>query len=134
MGSAQTSIDVDVPVHVAYQAWNDFSSFPRFMSDVRSVTRTGEDRYHWVASFNGRHQEFDVEVVQRETDRRLAWRSVGNGDGRHSAHVSFEPLGEGRTRVVMALEWAPQWFSDMAPAALRAYARRFKLVVEEDRL
>ena len=44
MASVQESVDVDVPVSVAYDQWTQFESFPHFMGGVErsrsSTTRT----------------------------------------------------------------------------------------------
>ena len=47
------SITVDAPVERVYEFWNDFENFPRFMSHVHEVRRTGPDRTHWVVAGPG---------------------------------------------------------------------------------
>ena len=37
MSQIQQSVDVDVPVSVAYNQWTQFESFPDFMSGVESI-------------------------------------------------------------------------------------------------
>ena len=39
MSQIQQSVDVDVPVSVAYNQWTQFESFPHFMSGVESITQ-----------------------------------------------------------------------------------------------
>jgi uncharacterized membrane protein len=39
MSQIQQSVDVDVPVNVAYNQWTQFESFPQFMSGVESITQ-----------------------------------------------------------------------------------------------
>ena len=38
MNSVEQSIDVDVPVRVAYDQWTQFESFPSFMDGVEEST------------------------------------------------------------------------------------------------
>ena len=51
--SVTASIDVDVPVRVAYDQWTQFETFPEFLSGVDSVTQLDDTRTHWVVSIGG---------------------------------------------------------------------------------
>ena len=47
MASVQESVDVDVPIRVAYDQWTQFESFPQFMGGVATGTWVGQpDAYH----------------------------------------------------------------------------------------
>jgi hypothetical protein len=53
MSQIQQSVDVDVPVSVAYNQWTQLESFPHFMSGVESITQVDDTRNHWVTSIAG---------------------------------------------------------------------------------
>ena len=43
MANVEQTIDVDVPVRVAYDQWTQFESFPQFMDGVDRVVQ-GDDK------------------------------------------------------------------------------------------
>ena len=47
MSTIEQSIDVNVPVHTAYNQWTQFEEFPRFMEGVEEVRQLDERRLHW---------------------------------------------------------------------------------------
>jgi uncharacterized membrane protein len=53
MSTIEESIDVDVPVHTAYNQWTQFEEFPRFMDGVESVRQLDDAHVHWVAEIGG---------------------------------------------------------------------------------
>ena len=55
MSRIEESIDVDVPVRVAYDQWTQFESFPSFMDGVESITQTDPTHNHWVTKGRWRH-------------------------------------------------------------------------------
>ena len=71
------TIIVGAPVDEVFEAWADFESFPRFMKNLASVTRTGEGRSHWVMHGPmGTKLEWDAETTMIEKNRRIGWHSV----------------------------------------------------------
>jgi uncharacterized membrane protein len=44
----EKSIQVDVPVSVAYNQWTQFADFPQFMGGVKEVVQLDDTRLHWV--------------------------------------------------------------------------------------
>src|SRR4051794_3352443 len=69
----QQSVDVDVPVSVAYNQWTQFESFPNFMSGVESITQIDDTHNRWVTNIAGVTREFDTEVTEQHPDERVAW-------------------------------------------------------------
>jgi len=99
------SITVPAPVSDVYRRWNDFPSFPSFMSNVQEVKPLGGNRYHWIARIFGIKQEWDAEVTENVPNQRISWRSTS---GPYNAGtVSFTPDGSGQTSVRLRLEYAP---------------------------
>src|SRR5689334_9484054 len=45
----EKSVEVDVPVRVAYNQWTQFEEFPRFMQGIKEVRQVNEKKTHWVA-------------------------------------------------------------------------------------
>jgi uncharacterized membrane protein len=105
VSTIQKSIDVQVPVHTAYNQWTQFESFPSFMEGVQEVRQLSDTRTHWKTKIAGATREFDAEIVNQEPDRRIAWRSVeGPNQG---GEVTFQPEGTDRTRVALSMDFTP---------------------------
>jgi uncharacterized membrane protein len=137
MSQVQESVDVDVPVSVAYNQWTQFESFPQFMDGVESITQLDETHNHWVTSIGGVAREFDTEITEQIPDERIAWHSVG-GDVDHGGVVTFHRLSDTTSRVMIQIDWTPNGLIERAGAAVgvddhqvKADAKRFKDFVEE---
>ena len=105
MPKIESSIDVDVPVRVAYDQWTQFEEFPRFMDAVESVTQLDDTHVHWVASIAGVRKEWDAEITQQEPDQRVAWTSTSGA--KNAGAVDFHRLGDHATRVTLTMDVEP---------------------------
>ncbi|MEV7630910.1 SRPBCC family protein [Microbacterium sp. NPDC089318] len=101
------TIDVNVPVTVAYNQWTQFESFPHFLDEVVSITQIDDTHNHWVVNVGGAEREFDAEITEQHPDERVAWRSTG-GETEHAGVVTFHKLDENTTRVTAQIDWDPQ--------------------------
>jgi uncharacterized membrane protein len=71
------------------------------MEHLDSVQVSGDNRSHWkMRTAGGKTVEWDAEMVEDQPNSRIAWRSVGDSDIRHSGSVRFEPATGGRGTVV----------------------------------
>ena len=136
MSQIQQSVDVEVPVSVAYNQWTQFESFPQFMSGVESITQVDDTRNHWVTNIAGVEREFDTEITEQHPDERIAWRSLG-GDVKQAGVVTFHRLGETTTRVMIQIDWQPSGLAEKVGSAVqiddlqvKRDAERFKEFVE----
>ena len=105
MERVEKSIEVDVPVRVAYDQWTQFEEFPRFMEGVESVTQMTGETVHWVADIAGKRKEWDAHITEQQPDKVIAW--MGFGDADNMGRVFFEPLGGDRTKVSVAIDYDP---------------------------
>lgn len=53
METIEKSVEINVPVHTAYNQWTQFEEFPRFMEGVESVKQLDDTRLQWVANIGG---------------------------------------------------------------------------------
>jgi uncharacterized membrane protein len=90
-----------------YAAWADLERFPTFLTQIKSVTRTGENTTHWVAKGPlGMDVEWDAETTRMEPGKRIAWNSMHGSDVRTSGQVTFNQLPNGLTEVTVTFQHA----------------------------
>ena len=122
MAHVEKSITVDVPVRTAYNQWTQFESFPRFMEGVEEVRQIDDKRLHWRATIAGKTEEWDAKIIEQTPDRVVAWQSTSGAP--NGGTVSFESLGDNRTRVNLRLEYDPQGVIENVGDALGFVSRR----------
>ncbi|MFJ9950211.1 SRPBCC family protein [Kitasatospora sp. NPDC091207] len=125
MSMVQESVDVDVPLHTAYDQWTQFTDFPRFMEGVEEVTQLDERHNHWKTSIAGVTREFDTEIVDQLPDEKIAWRTVG-GDVQQMGVVTFTRLDDRHTTVRLAMDFQPEGVAEKAADAMGMVDRRVK--------
>jgi len=112
MSTIQKSVEVEVPVSTAYNQWTQFESFPEFMEGVEQITQVNDVRTHWKTKIAGVEREFDAEIVEQHPDERIAWRSL---EGPQQAGVvTFHRLGEGRSKVMLQMDFEPEGLLEKA--------------------
>jgi uncharacterized membrane protein len=106
MSRVQKTIDVDVPVHTAYDQWTQFEDFPRFMDGVKSVEQLDDTRLHWKAVIAGQQKDWDAQILEQRPDEMVSWASTSGA--RNAGTVTFERLADARTRVSVLMEVEPE--------------------------
>jgi uncharacterized membrane protein len=106
MSDITQTIDVDVPVTVAYNQWTQFESFPQFMDGVDEVLQKDDTLTHWKISIAGVKREFDAKITEQHPDERVAWKSVGGTE--HAGVVTFHKLDTTKTRVTLQMDTKPE--------------------------
>ena len=119
------TIDVNVPVRVAYNQWTQFESFPHFLDEVVSITQIDDTHNRWVVNVGGAEREFDAEITEQHPDERVAWRSTG-GETEHAGVVTFHKLDENTTRVTAQIDWDPQGLLEKVGALVGAGSHAVK--------
>ena len=134
MATVEKSIDVDVPVSVAYNQWTQFKSFPQFMEGVKEVHQLDDTHLRWRAEIGGKEKEWTAEITDQLPDERIAWRSTSGP--RNDGMVMFRPSGE-RTALTLRIDYEPDGAVEAAGSALGVVSgrvegdlKRFKEFVE----
>ncbi|TFB64572.1 SRPBCC family protein [Cryobacterium sp. Hz9] len=117
MPNAIETVDVNVPVTVAYNQWTKFEEFPKFLSFVESVTQVTDTLTEWKVKVGGVEREFEARITEQHPDERVAWNSTG-GQVDHAGVVTFHTLAENETRVTVQLDWEAIGLLEKAGAAL----------------
>ena len=129
------SIDVDVPVRIAYDQWTQFEAFPRFMDGVKRVRQLDDTTLEWTAEINGVERSWRADIAEQEPDQVIAWRSTSGA--KNDGRVTFEALDDSRARATLELDVEPADAIEKAADALgfverqvKGDLRRFKEFIE----
>lgn len=131
----QQSIDVDVPVRVAYNQWTQFEQFPRFMGGVDEITQIDDTHIHWKVTIAGVTKEWDAVITEQTPDQRIAWTNTTGT--RNAGVVTFHRLDSNKTRVMLQLDYEPEGLVEnvgdmigVVSTRVRTDLKRFKDFIE----
>lgn len=125
MSTVKESVDVEVPVHTAYNQWTQFEEFPRFMEGVEEVRQLDDKHNHWTTKIGGVRREFDTEIVDQLPDDRITWRVV-EGEVQQRGTVRFQRLDDTHTRVELTMDVEPGGVAEKSADMLGVLDRRVK--------
>jgi uncharacterized membrane protein len=124
MATIEESVEVEVPVRTAYNQWTQFEDFPRFMEGVEEVRQLTDTKVHWVAEIAGQRREWDAEITEQIPDERISWCSTEGAT--NSGVVTFHRLGDGKSKVMLQLEFEPEGAMEQASDKLGMVKTRTK--------
>jgi len=117
----QQSVDVAVPVKVAYNLWTQFEDWPEFMHRVDSADQADDATVSLSTKVWGITRKFEAEIVEQRPDERIAWH-VKEGLS-HSGVVTFHELAPRLTRIEVSLDVEPEGLLEKAGRGMR-FAKR----------
>ena len=122
------SIDVGVPVTLAYNQWTQYNDFPKFTKKVESAekSKNEEQKVNWKAQVFWSHRTWEATIIEQVPDERIIWRSQGQ-KGHVDGAVTFHELGPNLTRILLVLEYYPQGLFERTGNLWRAQGRRARL-------
>jgi len=137
MPKIEDSIDVEVPVRKAYNQWTQFEEFPKFMEGVQSVQQLDDTHVRWVAEIRGESREWTTEIVEQQPDEKVEWKTI-DGQVKNDGVVTFQQVGDGQTRVNVAMDVAGESTAEnvagdllgIVKSQVRGDLERFKQLVE----
>jgi uncharacterized membrane protein len=95
------AITVGRPLEEVYSTWRDLENLPRFMGHVRSVERTGDNRWLWsVKGPAGMTLKWEAEISEDQHHRLIAWKTLQGSDVDHRGSVTFRHAPGGRGTIV----------------------------------
>ena len=118
---------MNAPVADVYERWLRFEELPKFIKSLGKVERIDDTHFSFCDIRGGKEQRAVVEVVRQTPERRIAWRTIGDGVGLDVA--SFEPDSDSATEIMLKLRsvFEPSISGEGADECLR----NFKRLVEE---
>jgi uncharacterized membrane protein len=131
----QQSVDVAVPIKVAYDQWTQFEEWPRFMHRLESVDQIDETTVAFSAKVWGVNKRFEAKILEQRPEERIEW-DVSQGLA-HVGVVTFHELSKRLTRIEVTLDVEPDSLVEKAARGMRFIKRaargdlhRFKAYVE----
>ena len=122
MSLIEKSIEVNVPVQMAYNQWTQFEEFPKFMEGIAQVKQINDKRLHWKANIAGKEEEWDAEITEQIPDQRIAWTSKGGA--MNAGLVMFSPLSDATSKLTLQMEYVPKGAIEKTGDAMGLVANR----------
>jgi uncharacterized membrane protein len=129
----QRSIDVAVPLEIAWEQWMEFEYFPEGAHRVNDVERDGDLLRGQLDGATSR--DWEAEVIDERENESFAWRSCEGSDS--AGLVTFHELSDRLTRIELNLDVVPLDLLEAASLAthladhrVETELRRFKAHVE----
>jgi uncharacterized membrane protein len=129
----QRSLDVAVPIHVAWREWVELDRLPEGFHQVENIKRRRDGRLRGRVAQTG--ARWEAEVLDQRPNESFAWQSVKGSDC--AGLITFHRLSERLTRLELNLDVIPQGMPEamglltyLADRRAEADLRRFKAHVE----
>jgi uncharacterized membrane protein len=120
------TIDVGVPLRLAYNQWTQYEDFSSFMKKVENVERPSEEKSNWKAQVFWSHRNWEATTMEQVADDHIVWRAKGP-KGYVDGAVSFSELAPNLTRICLVMEYHAQGLFEHTGNIWRAQGRRARL-------
>ena len=118
------TIDVGVPIDVAYNQWTQFEDFSGFMKKVESADHDEDEaKVTFKAQIFWSHRTWEGKIIEMVPNERIIWKSKGE-KGHVDGAVTFHELAPSLTRILVVLEYYPQGFFEKTGNIWEAQGRR----------
>jgi uncharacterized membrane protein len=136
-------IVVNAPSDRLYGIWRNFQNLPKILSQIERVEILSPTRSRWTLKAPV-SISWEAELINDKLNELIAWRTVGNQSVEHAGSVTFQPIGDGSTRMHVSLQYDPpggqighavaSLFAEDAGSKVEQDLVNFKRAVEEGRL
>src|SRR5690625_454914 len=120
------SVDVGVPISVAYNQWTQFQDWSDFMKKVEYVDQKSDEKISFKGQVFWSHRTWESTIIQQVPDEQIIWRSTGQ-KGYFDGGVTFHELAPNLTRILAVVEYYPQGFMEKTGNIWRAVGRRVQV-------
>jgi uncharacterized membrane protein len=129
----QRSVDIAVPIRVAWEEWIAFESIPEGVHTVIEIERDGDELFGRTSG--PRSTEWAAEILDEREQQSFAWQSHEGSDC--AGLVTFHDLSKRLTRIELNLDVVPTSVTEtfqlslhLADRRAEADLRRFKARLE----
>jgi uncharacterized membrane protein len=132
-----------VDADTAWETWTDYEQFPSYMKGAESVKPDDDDSggedsedQKKTANWKGKvwlsHREWKSTIEEEIPGQRVRWKSEGS-KGAIDGCVTFTPLGENLTQMLVVLEYRSKGFFEAIGRPWRMVGRRARLDIKHFR-
>lgn len=130
---ARGSVLVNCSPEEAYGRYRKFEELPNFMYHLKSVTKTGERQYRWVALGPvGIPIQWDAEIVDERENEFLSWRTLPGSELTAAGSVRFEKAPGGRGTIVTAITHFDHPAGKLGHAIARLFGKDPSFLIQQD--
>jgi uncharacterized membrane protein len=129
----QRSVDIAVPIRVAWEEWMAFESIPEGVHTVEEIERDGDELFGRTSG--PRPTDWAAEILDEREQQSFAWQSHEGSDC--AGLVTFHDLSKRLTRIELNLDVVPTGVAEtfqltlhLADRRAEADLRRFKARLE----
>jgi uncharacterized membrane protein len=129
----QRSVDIAVPIRVAWEEWMAFESIPEGVHTVVDIERDGDELFGRTSG--PRPTDWAAEILDEREQQSFAWQSHEGSDC--AGLVTFHDLSKRLTRIELNLDVVPTGLAErfqltlhLADRRAEADLRRFKARLE----
>ncbi|MFJ9175271.1 SRPBCC family protein [Streptomyces sp. NPDC102360] len=119
-------VDVGVDLRTAYDQWTQYQDFSTFAKGVKNANRADDVTSDWQLKVFWSNRSWKAHTTDQHPDDRIAWTSEG-AKGTTKGVVSFHPLADRLTRVLLLIEYYPKGLFEKTGNIWRAQGRRARL-------
>jgi uncharacterized membrane protein len=131
----QESMEVAVPVEVAYELATRFEEYAEFIDRVDGAEQTDDSHVAFDAKVRGRERRIEIEILDARPNERIDWRAT---EGiAHGGVISFHRLAPRLTHIELSVDLEPEGLiqrltrkAHLSERAIRADMHRFKAFAE----
>ncbi|GAA4284469.1 hypothetical protein GCM10022261_20000 [Brevibacterium daeguense] len=120
------TIEVGVPVRVAYNQWTQFEDWTGFMKKLEHSEEQSDEKLSFKGQIFLSHRSWQSTVIQQVPDEQIVWKSTGE-KGYLDGGVTFHEITPRLTRIVVVIEYHPQGFVEKTGNIWRAAGRRIRV-------
>jgi uncharacterized membrane protein len=131
----QESIELAVPIRLAYDLCTRVEDFPEFIDRIHSAERLQDDRFELAVTVRGVPRTFEIEVFDVSPPQRIDWRCSRGIE--HAGVVTFHELAPTLTHVELSIDLEHPGLiqrltrsAHLTDRAVRADMHRFKAYAE----
>ncbi|MHC5262213.1 SRPBCC family protein [Streptomyces sp. UC4497] len=119
-------LDVGVDLRTAYDQWTQYQEFSTFAKGVKNANRADDTTSDWQLKVFWSNRSWKATTTEQVPDDRIQWTSEG-AKGTTKGVVSFHPLADRLTRVLLIIEYYPKGLFEKTGNIWRAQGRRARL-------
>ena len=130
---ARGSVLLNCSPQEAYRRYRKFEDLPQFMFHLKSVEKTGERQYRWIALGPvGIPIQWDAEIVDERENEFISWRSLPGSELTAAGSVRFEKAPSGRGTILTAITHFDHPTGKLGYAVTKLFGKDPNFLMQQD--